>query len=166
MTTIDKPAQTYATRQIALHWLVVGLVAFQFLTGEGMAAAFERGLSLSTGATGTALVHGLIGTTILIAMLARLVVRRGHGAPRPPETESPNIQKISRANHALFYVVLIAMPLAGLLAVLTRWEFVAEAHALTSKLLIALVAAHVAGAVWHMVKRDGVVRRMVPKRAD
>ncbi len=155
----------YATLQIGLHWLVVGLVAFQFFTGEGMAAAFERDFALETGATGTAIVHGVIGSSILIAMIVRAVVRRRFGAPPPPQTEPSMVQKISRANHALFYVVLIAMPLAGLLAVLTGSEIVAEAHALTSTVLLVLIAAHVAGAVWHLFKGDGVVRRMVPKRA-
>ncbi len=166
MTQIDKPADTYATRQVALHWLVVGLVAFQFMTGGGMERAFEAGLSPEIGATGSAIVHGLIGLTILGAMLARIVVRRGHGAPPPPETESETLQKLSRANHAAFYVVLIAMPLAGLGAVLTGWGLLATLHGLTSKLLIALIAAHLAGAVWHMSKRDGVVARMLPTRAD
>ncbi|SPJ24489.1 cytochrome b [Palleronia abyssalis] len=160
------PSDTYAQRQIGLHWLVVGLVAFQFFTGGGMASAFEQGLSLEAGATGTAVVHGVIGTSILIAMLGRIAVRRRYGAPAPPRTEPSWLQKISRGNHILFYVVLIGMPLAGLLAVLTGSHLVAQVHAITSKVLLALIAAHILGAVRHLTKRDGVVGRMLPKRTS
>ncbi len=161
-----KSLDTYATRQIGLHWLVVGLVAFQFATGGGMSQSFHRDLSLDAGVTGTAIVHGVIGSAILIAMIVRAVTRRRHGAPPPPETEPSAVQKLSRANHAAFYVVLIAMPLAGLTAVLTGSETVATLHAWTSKLLLVLIVAHVAGALWHASKRDGVIGRMLPTRAE
>ena len=151
--------QTYGDRQILLHWAVVGLVAFQFATGGGMSNAFDNGLTAgNTG--GTAIVHGLLGSLLLLAMLARAWTRRQYGAPPPPETEPEVLQKISRGNHMAFYVVLIAMPIAGILAVLTGSEIVGTIHAWTSKLLLLLIAAHLAGAIWHMFKEDGVVSRM------
>ncbi|TDL81844.1 cytochrome b [Palleronia sediminis] len=159
-------AETYATRQIGLHWLVVVLVAFQFFTGGGMAAAFERGLSPDADGAGSAVVHGVIGTAILLAMIVRLVTRRSHGAPPPPRTEPSAIQVVSRGNHILFYVVLIAMPLAGMTALATGSETVAEAHAITARVLLVLIVAHIAGALWHAFKGDGVIRRMVPRRAN
>ena len=98
-------AQAYHERQIVLHWLVVGLVAFQFLTGEGMARAFANGLPADASG-GAAIVHGTLGTFILLAMLGRVATRYRHGAPPPPESESDAIQKVSRGNHVAFYVVL------------------------------------------------------------
>ena len=155
-------AQSYHNRQILLHWLVVGLVAFQYLTGSYMGTAFDNGTAL-TAAGGGAWIHGILGTLILLAMLARLVTRRHHGAPPPPETEPGAIQSLSRGVHAAFYVVLIAMPIAGMFAILTGNELAAEAHSWSSTALIVLIVAHVAGAAWHLWKRDGVVSRMMPR---
>lgn len=142
------------------HWVIVLLVFFQFLTGPGMAAAFERGLSAATPGAGTAIVHGLFGIGILAAMTWRLSLRRRTSVPPPPETEPELVQRISRGTHYAFYVFLIAMPFAGLLAVLSASEWIGGLHALAAKLLWLLVLSHIAGAALHMIARDGVVTRM------
>lgn len=154
-------AETYSTAQRTAHWLVVALVAFQYFTGEGMAHAFDGVVEDGAAFTGNAWVHGIIGSAILLTMLSRVVLRLRRGAPPPPDTEPGAIQIVSRGNHFAFYAILLAMPLAGLAAVLTLNETVAWLHGLTSKLLLVLIVAHLAGAIWHMTKSDGVIRRMV-----
>ncbi|EKE45705.1 cytochrome b562 [Oceaniovalibus guishaninsula JLT2003] len=163
--TVPGPAfiRAYRPSQIGMHWLIVGLVAMQFLTGQGMAAWFEAPQTRMETTAGTAWVHGIIGTSILIAMLYRLGLRRAFGAPPPPPNEPSIIQKVSRANHYLFYIFLIGMPIAGLTAILTGSEVVAEIHAWAALILLALIAAHILGALWHLVKRDGVVSRMTSR---
>ena len=152
----------YSSNQLLAHWLIVLLVVFQFLTGGGMAEAFDAALlSGNRVVTGTAIVHGWFGLTILGVMLWRLSLRRNHGAPPPPETEPKPVQYLSRGVHYAFYVVLIAMPIAGLAAVVTGTAWLADAHALTSRALLALAALHVVGAAWHAIKGDGVIRRML-----
>ncbi|ETX27164.1 hypothetical protein RISW2_15360 [Roseivivax isoporae LMG 25204] len=150
----------YGQTQISLHWLVVALVFLQFVSGEGMARAFE---SVREGGswTGDAVVHGWFGSMILVAMLLRFYLRLNRGVPPPSETEPPMIQRISRGTHWAFYAVLVAMPLIGLTAVLTRSALAGQVHVATSWLLLALIAAHVAGAFWHLVRQDGVVARIV-----
>ena len=115
--------------------------------------------------------HERIQTTVPKAKEARIVAeklitfaKKGDLHSRRMAARKVNepevLQKISRGNHLAFYVVLIAMPIAGILAVLTGWGAIATIHAWTSKLLLLLIAAHLAGAIWHMFKEDGVVSRM------
>lgn len=165
MTDTARPA-VYSTNQMIAHWLVAFFVVFQFLTGGAMERAFatriEEGGSILSGPT---IVHGGIGLTILGLMLWRLTMRLSHGTPPPPDTEADAIQYLSRGTHYAFYVTLVAMPLAGLAAILTGNQTLAAAHALASKLLIALAVLHVSGALWHLFKGDGVVHRMIRRDA-
>jgi cytochrome b561 len=50
-------------------------------------------------------------------MLIRLAWRLGNPVPRLPETLEPWQQKLARANHWLFYLLLIGMPFSGYLLV-------------------------------------------------
>lgn len=157
----DRPA-VYSQSQMLAHWLIAFLVLFQFLSGGFMEAAFAVSLR-GEGPTvsGITFVHGGLGLAILGVMIWRLTMRRRHGTPPPPDTEPRPLQFVSRGVHYAFYVILIAMPLAGLAAVVTRSEAIADTHALASKLLLLLAALHVVGALWHLSKRDGVVHRMI-----
>ena len=152
----------YHTSQLVAHWVIVMLVAMQFLMNEGMQRAFDA--SEETGRlviAGGVISHAMSGSFILLVMLYRLWLRRQHGAPPPPSTLPHWLQLVSRANHYAFYVILIAMPLAGWLALLTLWEWVGMVHGLTAWLLLALILAHVAGAFWHAFKRDGTLARIL-----
>ena len=153
----------YHPAQIVVHWTVVFLVLFQFLTGGGMEHAFDaaaEGEALLR-LDGTAWVHGMIGTSILLAMLFRLWLRNRYEAPPPPEDEPSLVQYLSRGTHWAFYAFLIAMPIAGLLAVFTGSEILAGLHGLASKVLLLLIVLHFAGAMWHAFRRDGVVKRVL-----
>lgn len=156
-----RPDGRYHTRQITLHWTVVFLVIFQYLTGGAMEAAYA--VAVETGrlpADGILVVHGTIGTAILLAMLSRLYLRRKHGAPPPPDTEPRAIQILSRSVHYAFYAFLIAMPLAGMAALWLKQGWLGWAHGLSAWIVLALAVLHASGALWHAVKGDGVMRRM------
>lgn len=161
----------YSSAQMTAHWLIVALVVLQWLTGEEMAEAFGRTVEAGEGwiLNGGAVVHGLMGLTVLGLMIWRLALRRRVGAPPPPETEPEMVQKISRGVHFAFYAVLILMPLLGILAWVTGVAAFGELHEWSWLLLILLMLAHVGGAVWHVIKRDGVMSRMArsdPARMD
>ncbi len=161
MTDTSRPT-VYSTNQMIAHWLVAFLIVFQFLSSGGMVGAFDA--SVEEGASilsGPAIVHGGIGLAIFGVMIWRLTLRLRHGTPPPPETEATVVQYLSRGVHYAFYITLLAMPLAGLSALLSGSEAIATAHALASKLLIALAVLHIAGALWHLTKGDGVVHRMI-----
>ena len=149
-----------------LHWIVVFLVLFQYLSGPQIREAFDAGLDAGTQGTGTAFIHGAIGLSILVAMILRLRARRAQALPPPPQSEPPMIREVSRTVHRAFYVFLIAMPVAGLLAMLTGWGWIGFLHGLAAKLLWLMVLAHVAGAVLHLIHRDGVMTRMTGHGAE
>jgi cytochrome b561 len=154
-TTADRPA-VYSSRQMLAHWAVVALVLFQFAQGGAMEEAFWSGI-----VNGGAIVHAITGSTILGFMLWRVHLRRSHGAPPPPQSEPSWLQKISRGTHFAFYGLLIGMPLFGIAAVLTGIGILATLHGIAAWVLLALAVLHVSGAIMHLFKRDGVVRRII-----
>ena len=160
--TLDaRPEGRYHSDQIVAHWTVVFLVIFQYLTGQGMERAHEVGLALGAlPASGSIVVHAVIGLSILAAMLWRLGLRLKHGAPPPPDTEPKPLQWLSRSVHYAFYAILIAMPIAGALALWLGSATLGWLHGLSAWILLGLIALHIAGGLWHALKRDGVIRRI------
>lgn len=164
---MPQPAR-YSAIQIALHWGVVILIVVQLLTGDLMAEYFDALLRPDQGrpVMGNAVWHMVSGITILIFMLTRLALRLTHGAP-PAKAVSPEWDKVlSKLNHWLFYAVLIAMPVVGLAAYLIPSDDLGELHENTVPVLLALVALHLAGVVYHQfIRKDGLIRRMTqPER--
>ncbi|PAU98326.1 cytochrome b [Paracoccus salipaludis] len=153
----------YSAIQIALHWGVFALVIVQLLTGGMMSEYFRALMRAEDGRPimGNAVWHMVSGIAILIFMLTRLALRFTHGAP-PSKADSPGWDKVlSKLNHWLFYVVLIAMPVVGLAAYLIPSRAMGNLHENTVPVLLALVAMHLAGVVYHQfIRRDGLIRRM------
>lgn len=164
----DRTPQRYDPRQRRAHWLVAALVAAQYLSGGAMAEAYRAAREANAPPSGTgAALHAAGGLAILGVMLWRLSLRRRLGAPPPPSELSPGLQRLSRANHAAFYLVLIGMPLVGAAAAATLTDGLALLHAYSAALLGLLVAAHVTGAMWHAATPGSpVIRRMLGPRTD
>jgi cytochrome b561 len=158
-----KHVDRYSQGQLVAHWLVAFLVVFQFLFNGGMQRAFDQSVEAGLWqATGGAVTHGLSGAIIFCLMAWRLSMRLGHGTPPPPDTEPRPLQIVSRGTHWAFYALLLAMPVAGVLAIVTLSPTLARLHGLAGSALFVLALLHVAGALWHgLVKRDGVTRRML-----
>ena len=158
---LGRPEGRYSTGQIAAHWTVVFLILFQYATGDAMSAAYRQGVAQGVlPPDGILVVHGLIGSSILAAMLWRLALRFRYGAPPPPETLSRPLQIVSRAVHYAFYVALIGMPLFGMAALWLKIGILGTLHALTAYVVVGLAVAHVAGALYHIWKRDGTIGRI------
>jgi cytochrome b561 len=109
--------------------------------------------------------------------------------PPAPADLSPGLRILARATHWAFYLVLILLPLMGWLAAnaygstprllgliplpkllgpnQAAAETIGGVHKVLATLLLALITAHVSGALYHaLVKRDGVIWRMLPGRAQ
>ena len=163
----------------SFHWLVVLLVVVQYAT-KWVPVGFA---SLSEGWLNG--WHLAIGPTILLLMLLRLAWRLTHQNPAPPSDLPRSLQTLSRSTHWLFYAILVMLPVLGWVAAsgygasvtLLRLvplpaliapdkslaESVGSVHGTLAWALLAIVALHVSGALYHaLVKRDGVFERMLP----
>lgn len=163
----------------SFHWVMVGLIVLQVSLALILPSVLPK-----TAEAALQSWHLSVGSTILVVMLLRLVWRATHTPPPPPADLSPPLQVLSRATHWGFYAILIGLPLLGwtaasaygatvrlfgliplpaLVATDTAFgERVGQVHGTLAMVLLALIALHVAGVLYHgLVKRDGVVRRML-----
>jgi len=154
----------YSSYQIALHWLIAALVLFQLVFGDSMKMvirAAERGRQISAADQTMGSAHYWVGIAILALVVLRLALRLAAGAPAPAGEGPPWMQLAARALHALFYVLLLATPVLGLLAFYfgDPWG---DIHTLSKPAFIVLIAIHALGAFYHQFwLRDGTLRRMI-----
>lgn len=172
--------QRYNPVARAFHWLIVGLLVVQYSTELVLPYVLPKSAEDSLTAW-----HLSVGPTILLLMVLRLAWRLTHAVPPPPADLSPAVQLLSRTTHWLFYAVLLVLPMQGwvaasafgspvyLLGFIRLPALVAEnkalaetvggVHGVVATVLLALIALHVAGALYHrFVKRDEVLQRMLP----
>ena len=163
--------QPYDAVSRTFHWLVVALVLAQITIALVLPTILPKSAEDSITAW-----HLATGSTILLVMLLRLAWRLTHPMPPAPTDLPPALRVLARGTHWAFYLVLILLPLLGWMAAnaygATPWllapnqavaETIGTAHKAVATLLLALIALHVSGALYHaLVKRDGVIRRMLP----
>jgi cytochrome b561 len=123
--------------------------------------------------------HMYAGTFVLVLMLIRLIVRRGTRHPPRATAHNRTLDWLAQASHRLLYVLVLGQALSGLyMAVQTGlpdvlilgrgtlpedfWVFsIRSVHYLVSRLLMATIALHLAGATYHtLILKDGLLRRM------
>jgi cytochrome b561 len=137
--------------------------------------------------------HKSIGITILLLSVARLVWRLLHRPPPYPATMPGWERFAAHFTHAMFYVLIIGMPLTGwaivsasplnlptLLYGVVPWphlpllptlhnkreigHMIGEVHELGAYILVVLLALHVAAAQkHHWFDRDDILIRMTPE---
>jgi cytochrome b561 len=156
----------YSGAQIGLHWVIAALVIFQLLFGEDMShvlRATRRGMVVTPSDAFWANVHYYLGIAVLALVFGRLFIRFILGAPE--QLQQGWMGKAAALSHGAFYILLIAAPILGLLAYYLGKPF-GELHELCKPLLIILIGAHAAAALFHQFwLRDGTLRRMlVPRR--
>ena len=169
------------------HWLVVALFAFQFAAANIM-------LRLDGGETALGLSqdtyynwHKSIGLVALLVAVVRLLARRsGQLPPWAPMLSAGERRFIHRAEQVL-YAAMFVMPVSGFVYVMAggygvnlfgvvnlpnpigTWPPLATAakwvHIVSAYALAAALAGHVGLVLWHtLVLRDGLLRRMLPRR--
>lgn len=175
-----EPRNRYSSVSLAFHWGIALAVLAQILlitVRESIEGPMARELLA---------IHKALGITILVLTLARLLWRFANPA-LPLPTGTPSWQKAAaRTTHALFYVLLIAIPVFGWVSSsaggrdidifgLFNWPllsveggretagFYMDLHRAAVKGLYVLLALHVlAGLKHHFVDRDNVLHRMIP----
>ncbi|WP_210527028.1 cytochrome b [Rubellimicrobium arenae] len=152
----------YSSYQITLHWTIVVLVAVQWLMGFGMERVYdavENNEAVSQ--WGPAFIHIVLGITIFLIMVARLMARINRPVQTAAGTKHHLLAMLGKINHWAFYVVLLAMPPVGALAWFGGSEAAAGIHSLTAWLLLILIVLHVGGALLHLVLGENIIRRIV-----
>jgi cytochrome b561 len=179
----------YGTLTKSLHWLVVALFAFQFAAANIMLRMDEGGLVLGLSQATYYNWHKSIGLVALVVAVLRLMARRRGQLPNwAPTLSEPEKTFIHRAEQVL-YAAMFVMPVSGFLYVMAggygvnlfgawempnpigAWPTLAVAarwtHIVSAYVLVATLAGHIGLVLWHtLVLRDGLVRRMLPRRGD
>lgn len=147
--------------QIALHWIVVLLIAQQYLFKDAIASAWDK--FTKGGETGFSLMivaHVIGGALILITALWRLMIKARRGDPGVTG-DNPVLIMIARLTYLGLYALMILMPISGAVAWFGGVQAAAGAHGVMKLLLLALIALHIAAAFYHqLILRDGVMERM------
>ena len=172
MTSVSR----YHPLLVALHWLLAALIVAALFLGAVVMARIPNGDPMKIEALRS---HMLGGLAILLLMLVRLGVRLGTARPRPATAGSSFLDALARWSHRLLYVGVIGMGVSGaVMALQTRlpwilfahegqlpasfWDFpIRSVHYAFSRLLMGLIALHLAGALYHaLFLRDGLLGRM------
>jgi cytochrome b561 len=174
----------YTKTAVWLHWITAALMIFMLFWGEELMEV-PRGQSLANWQPSA---HATIGILILLLAIARLLWQAGHPAPPLPESTARWEDIASRLMHGAFYVLMIAIPVLGLMALVpfglehidvdqvmffklfplaimpNLGEWTAEAHEIASNIAKILVILHVLAALKHQFwDRDGLLMRMSPR---
>jgi cytochrome b561 len=153
----------YSRMQITLHWVVVVLVALQYLLHEGISDAYDVAEESGIYAMSLPVIgHIAGGALILLFACWRLILRNDRGVPAPPEGEPEVFRRLSHLAHLAVYALLILLPVTGALAWGGQMGAAGEAHEVLKTLLLLLIVAHVgAVAVHQLVWKTGLMKRMM-----
>lgn len=151
----------YSRLQIALHWLVLALIAQQYLFHDAISAAWDRTAEgLVAVFDPLVLAHVAGGGLIVLITIWRLTLRARRGVP-PVIDNGKGQAFLARLTHVGLYALMILMPVSGSIAWFGGGEAAARGHDVLKIVLLALVALHVAGALYHqLILRDGTLARM------
>jgi cytochrome b561 len=161
---------------VVLHWFLAVLITAALALGALVMAKIPNTDPMKVEALRSHMSGGIL---ILVLMLVRLLIRSQTAHPDPATAGNPNLDRLAWLSHRAFYVVVLGMAGSGLfMAIQTNlpsavftghgtlpadfWVYpVRTVHYVFSRLLIALIALHVAGALYHtFILRDGLLRRM------
>lgn len=172
----------YSAGAIAFHWVIALLIALNY----GLAWVAEDLPKEQAGALmGN---HKAIGITILFLTVLRILWRLVNRPPALLSSLQPWETILAKVTHALFYVLMIGVPLAGWL-MHSAWSAGApvdafglfswpglplaqdkqgagvagEVHEVLATAMLFLAVLHVAGALkHHWFDRDGSLARILP----
>ena len=179
ITTTAKKRYSYGA--MAFHWVIAVMVIWNWRLAENAEHAASREQAMAIFAD-----HKALGITILALSVARLAWRLTHNLPALPSNYATWERVLARATHAIFYVLLIGLPVGGWLAnslagrpidmfglftipplPLGENEDAAgtlfDIHATAGEIMIYLIGLHILGALKHtFFDRDGGIFRMLP----
>lgn len=157
--------QAYRSAQIALHWFVMIGVVIQIAIHEPMVretTAQYAGVALDPADATLAMMHGLIGTLVFLAVLFRLWLRYRYGVPGHAQGTTSAQAVIAGLVHNALYACLLGMGITGML---TRSGVanLGDLHFYINIAMFALILLHAGAALFNQfVRKDGTLARMIP----
>lgn len=175
--------QKYPLLWRILHWVMALMIAALIPIGIWMAERAEANI-FDTLTNTLYAWHKAIGFSVLLLMVLRVAVKVRLKSPDYPDSISPQLKAMAKGLHHLMYVLLILTPLFGwagvtafpALITLGGYDLPAmpgvpqdsalattlfEIHGALAFTLIVLVIGHIGAAIRHMLRKDGLVRRML-----
>jgi cytochrome b561 len=168
----------YDKTAVTLHWVIGLAIVGQFSLGILMQ-------ELPKGGDGARAwwfnVHKSIGITLGALIVLRFLWRLTHPAPELPRALPAWQRFAATMSHYGLYACMLMLPLSGFLGSVfsgypikvfgmalpnfgLAWaagkQFMAAMHQTAAWIFAVLVAVHVGAALSHLVRRDGVFRRM------
>ena len=154
----------YSVRQQKLHWVVVALVALQYLLQSPMRAAMSThhdNIPLSAVDFLVTTLHTWGGAAVGAIMVYRLWLRAQHPVPVGAGTLQGAVAVMARLMHRAFYALLFFMVITGMLHYYLDVHGVAIWHERGEWLLLGMIFLHVLAAMLHQFwKNDAVLRQM------
>jgi cytochrome b561 len=178
-----KVDQGYTPTAKAVHWLVVLILTLQYAVAWTMPH-----IGRNTVPETLINLHFSLGMLILFMLAFRLARRWSHPEPGPAAGLAVWEVVTARVVHYLLYALLFVGPMLGWINVSYRgfdvtlfglfrfphliatrapgFAWTGDVHMLLSNyVLLPLVGVHVAVALYHaLVRKDGVLARMLPRR--
>lgn len=161
---------------VLLHWLLALLIVLMLAVGmlvlKPMSnASPDKLIALRA--------HMLLGGLILLLMLLRVFVRWRFRRPAPVSTGHAALDRLATFAHAALYLLVFAMVASGIATAVMaglppivfggQGALPASLHQLPPRIahgvlawgLVALIALHLGGVLYHqLVRHDGLLRRM------
>lgn len=152
----------YSRLQIGLHWLIAILILAAWFTSEGMGRLLET--RIETGVL-TPNPHAILGLSVFVLVLIRVIVRRRQGAPGPVPGSSAMAAAAALWGHRLLYLLMILTPIGGAITWFGGIAALGEGHELLGNALMIVALGHAVVAIAHqVVLKDGTMTRMVRPR--
>lgn len=172
--------KNYPSALIAIHWLTALLIVVVFASIE-LREYFPKGSDMRNNLK---TLHFMLGLTVWLLVLVRLVLRSRERAPQIVPPPSAWQMGAAHAMHALLYAVMVVMPVLGWLVLsgegkpvpffgLTLPPLIAEnkelakqiegAHEFVGNAFYFLIGFHALAALaHHYLKKDNTLTRMLP----
>jgi cytochrome b561 len=169
---------TYDRTTIVVHWLTVLLIAVLW----GLAQIIDVWPPGSMGRVEVRSIHISLGIVLLVVLIYRLIWRHTGGRQLPP-AETGVMHLLAVLAQFALYGLLAVILVSGVANAWVRGDnvfglfsipsfapgdramrsLVGDIHDISVNLILFIAALHAAAALFHhYVKRDGVLRRMLP----
>ena len=178
--TMTAPRPRYSTLSISLHWLMLILLVAVYAC-MNLREFYPKGSDIREGLKAW---HFMLGLSVFLLVLVRIVARLAGGAP-PITPQPPAWQTIlAKVTHLASYALLLGMPIAGWVILSASGkaipffglelpalvgpdkalaEQVKELHETTATVGYFLVGLHAVAALFHhYLVKDDTFRRMMP----